>query len=242
MAWCADIMIDLAQNNFDWIENIFILVIIALGALSSVAQALIKKFSSKEKKEKKRATLEPRRADVNDEFQQGRPPVARPLPPRPRPAVDRPVADRRKGKRAEPIGLPEPLRDILSDLVPELVPERPREVVPEKQASQSAQPAPPPAVPTQERKTPRPKRKRVRRRAPAPEPVADEVTQMGQHLVNLDSELARPISDAIKHKTTVVDPFSLFKRPSRASLRYAIVMKEILGPPISLRQDSDYPS
>jgi len=238
------------QFNTDWIETIVVVAIVAMSALGSVAKFFIRKFSPQNERDGT-----PRRVPGRPMTQRGPPglqrPVARPLPPRSgRPVVpghtdrERPAPTRR-----EPIPLPEPLRDILAEVVPELVPPRqpppassgpPKRATVEHRASDKEEASRRRVVvssPARKTQTTRSQGKASAKHArPASaKPRANTTEQRIGHLEsNLDSMAYTSTGDPAP-----IDHLSAIKHPSRHALRTAIIMNEILGPPVSLRDPQD---
>ena len=202
-----------AEGLGDWIEGIVILVIIGLSALGSIAKPLIKKFGGKDPDELRKRQME-QRVEQRAPARPAHPP-ARPMPARPRlqPAIEPPVAQAR------------PARSVPPSV---------------------------PAPPTPRRPSPRPTPSQSTR--PRPKPVANSERDLSErHLAKLEStiterhlrttlpseDVAHPATEALhayEHAVSGVDEeMEAIRHPTRAALRRAIVMNEILGPPVGLR-------
>jgi hypothetical protein len=206
----------LAAEGLDWIEGVVVLVIIALSALGSIAKPLIKKFGGKDPDELRKRQMEQpveRRAPARPAH-----PPARPTPARPRlqPAIEPPVAQARPARPVPPS-------------VARPAPPTPRRPVPRPTPSQSVR--------------------------PRPKPVANSERDLSErHLAKLESTVTErhlkttPPSEDVVHPATeaahayehavsgIDEEMEAIRRPTRAALRRAIVMNEILGPPVGLRR------
>ncbi len=235
--------------NSDWIETIVVVAIVAMSALGSVAKFFIRKFSPQDKPDGT-----PRGVPGRPMTQRGTPdpqrPVARPLPP----PLSRPVVpghtvmERPAPTRREPIPVPEPLRDILAEVVPELVP-------PRRQARPGSSSSPePPTVEHREAHKVSSRRRVASSRSPArrtgrsrsagstkhdrPSSQPQRATTTEQRIGHLESNLDS-VARASTGDSASIDYLSAIKHPSRHALRTAILMNEILGTPVSLR-DPDH--
>ncbi len=215
----------LLAKGADWVELIIILVLVGGGVFSSVAQAIIKKMRGEQPDEPDQAgkagQAPPARAP---QF-----PVARPLPP----AGGLPQAAQ---PRVPVPQVPRPLPPAQIHPVPNQPPmarlDHPR--VP--------QPPAPRPIETQPGPRPQPKRRPGPRTQPKPVPQAEprepkeEVPLAQRHL---------EVSADVLHAHTEDDELVLAEhddpihRPTRHALRFAILMNEVLGPPVALRPPDD---
>ncbi len=211
----------------DWMEFAIIAVLIGMSVFGAVAKWLIKQFGGKVPGQTPEEAQTPR-------TQQPRP-AARPSvqpPARPRPAPARPVV---QAPRIEP---------GTSTAQPRPPTIRPRPVPIQLQRPQSIQPVRP-------EPTPQPARE--------PAPVSGHPSTLGtirqRHLDTYDSPIDERHLDVAMPSEGVVHPsteagyaevsaehgtligLGLSTRPSVIALRRAIVMSEILGPPLALRSD-----
>ncbi len=190
----------------DWIEGVILLLVVGGSVLASIAKPLIKKFGGEVPDE-----AEKRRGEAS------RPQPARPMPARPRPQPATELSEA-KARPAQPV----------PPFVATSVPPTPRRPV--------ARPSPSRSV-------------RVKPRAAA----QHERDLSEHHLAKFHSELeerhlkAATPSEGVMHPGTeaahveasvvshVDEEMDAIRHPTRTALRRAIVMNEILGPPISLR-------
>ncbi len=254
-----------AQSNFDWMENIYGIVVIAFVVFGNIANSLIKSIKEKKERDKKLTAPMPKpqahqRGDEPSPFPAARPrptrpEIARPLPPTrptsPPPPVARPAPEAQPPRPAKTLGiprelLPEGLEEILAEVVPELVRPKPRPQTPPpaqrppsrttgKAASSRGRSAPPPE---------RSKKKKSQR-------PADSAQRLGTLTSSFDDERAREssvsahVESHIGHLKHPVDDVPLGsaehaqRLPSRAALRHAVIMSEILAPPRALRPIED---
>jgi len=242
-------MIDLlAQHDSGWIEGVVWVVLIGAGVLSQLGSGIIKYF--KERDEKKRQANQPTpppplSRPPKRQVAPPRPPVARPRPARP---MGRPAQPPARPRTQLPQDLPEGLREILGEVVPELVP--PRKPAPPRRPAPSA---PPPQRPASQRPAPPPPQAKPRPLTPERpiRPVASSIHVDEPHLGNLKSRLddedARVAAQVqsyigdLRHPLADVAQAAAANAPSaaRAALRQAIVMNEILMPPVALRPADD---
>jgi hypothetical protein len=215
------------QDIGDWIQGIVVLIIIAGSALSGLAKAITAKLDRAREA-----------AKAKGEGQQEAPrtirpvmPVARPMPPprRPPQLFERPVAKPlppqvRTQPRADlPPAVPPLVRTIL-DMVLDgavdleaAVPTPPR-----------ARPERPPAP--QRAKPPAPPRPEVGRRA-----IEAREEQKAELLEKRIGHVQRHVAPATA-PTSPDDGMTLFDRPTHSDLRRAIILNEILSPPLALRR------
>ena len=240
----------LGQRGAGWIETVVIIAIVAMPILGSAAKFFIRKFSPQDKGDEQASNASGGTAPRRDPAR----PVARPLPSRPvRPVapgpgtVEQPAAVRRAS-----IPVPEPLRDILSEVMPELVPPRPKppEARPREEvaAPRRRRTKPQPRTVSRERRaaTPRPssepraersKSGRSSRRVPK-ESLETRLGSADERVGHLQSTLVAT-DDAAGGDNLWRDQWASLKNPTRRAIRFAIVMNEILGPPVALRGPHD---
>lgn len=255
-----------AQGNFDWMENIYGIIVIAFVVFGNIANSIIKSIKEKKEREKKLTTPMPeplptqQRPGGPSAFPTARPrptrpEVARPLPPTrptsPPPPLARPAPEAQPPRPAKTLGiprelLPEGLQEVLAEAVPELVRPKPR-----PQTPPSAQRPP---VRTQQKassgrqRTALPSERSKMKKSQRP---ADSAERLGTMTSSFDVEPPRESSvDAyveshISHLKHPVEDVPLGtaaharRLPSRAALRHAIIMSEILSPPRALRPIED---
>jgi hypothetical protein len=209
------------QDIGDWIQGIVVLIIIAGSALSGLAKAISAKLNRSRmeveaERERQQRPSPPRTMDSSP------PPTARPMSlPRPQP----PVFQRRVAKsftpspsqpRAElPRSLPPMVKTFLEAVLNTEIeaPPTPRQTV--------AQPPPPPHPARTKPPKPAVKRRSIEAR---------------------EEQKAELLEKRIGHVQTHVAPTAvadmdagLFERPSPRELRRAIILNEILSPPLALR-------
>jgi hypothetical protein len=200
-----------------WIETIILLLVIGGSALASIAKPLIKKFGGQDPEES---------AQQRRERQAGRSPAARPRPAQPAAPVARPMPPRPvvpKARAAPTVATPAPVQPI------------PREPAEKRPPYPVRRPSVPLARP---RPVEKPQRVRL---------VADhDLGRLEAKVAQRHLESAAP-SRRVVHPKTEADhaatrPSLEFDRllasirhPTRTALRQAIVMSEILSPPVGLR-------
>ena len=195
----------------DWIEGVVWLLIIGGSVLAGIAKPLIKKFGGEVPDEaEKRREEAPRPQPVRPAH-----PPARPMParPRPQPATEVPVSEARPAQPFPPFvaksAPPTPRRPVARPSPSRSVRAKPKVVV-ERDLSERH------LAKLESEITER----HIRIAAPS-----EGVTHPGTEAAYVDASLVSRVDeglDAIRH-------------PTRTALRRAIVMNEILGPPISLR-------
>jgi hypothetical protein len=257
----------LAQRGADWLEIVIFLLVVGFSAFGAIAQALIKKFGGK-KGEIDKPEKKPRRKAAQNEPDWR--PVARPMPQQQarRTASPSEQGDHKRSW-AERIELPDPLREVLSEVMPEIVPPKPakkiersaRKPTPASPAAPpkpdhreiSVPPARPVASPTQVKKIrQRPSKPQQARPAPvqqstqsAPGTFEESLNVFEDHLGHLEYDMgsfSSGFSITSEWDTPIVAPgFEFLRNPDRAMLRKAIVMSELLAPPLALRQ-AQYPT
>lgn len=214
----------------DWMQTVVALVFVGIVVLSSVAQTIIAKMRGQQE-------------DTSNENQSGprvpQPrapqfPTARPMPrpgrptetayprvptpqARPRPAPPRPVATQPPFARPQPQRAPQPPHAPQPPRAPQPPAPRPVEVRFEP---------PPPPKPTPKRRT-----KQPATRTPAVAKAADE--PLARHHLELSTDVAHPHTEL--DALVLGESDDPIRHPTRDDLRYAILMNEVLGPPVSLR-------
>jgi hypothetical protein len=236
----------LAQERMaDWLEWLVPMVVIALAVLGNITRALTK---SKARKEEKRSGPRPEDHRRHHPPAPPRPvarpapvrPVARPIPSheRPRPAVTAPAPPR----RAQPHRV-----DSLPDLL--------KEVFGQLREAASASPAPaskpaPPSPPVESTPTPpRPRKARRRKllatanRASTPPAAPKPAELRDHHLRHLEDSFATVTEPEIDEFAIAADEIGSLRlgvrRPGRTDLRRAVILSEVLSPPLSLRDPDD---
>ncbi len=220
------------QNIGDWIEGIIVLVIIGGSALGGLAKAIIAKINrSREEADAQRELQErppPRAMD--------RPalPMARPMPPRQRPQAitrERPAARPLATQRPQvevPKNLPPMVQTILDVVLDGAVDV---EEVFRRPQPRPSRTEPPPAPKPARKSVPKPVR-RAQQRATGRRTIDDreerEAKLLEKRIGHVEPHVApAPLPEA--------DPDS-FERPTRKDLRRAIILNEILSPPLSIRR------
>ena len=219
----------------------FIIVVVVGGMLLRGAKAIIDAINKKKQPGSGPGSAMP--TQPVPPTAQGRsssptPPVARPLPPRIRRSGQAPVAQPLPGRPSAPSQAPVPRKRLPSELViPELVRElaTPRGSVPTRPPEGPAR-RPAPTAPARPRRTKRSK----------PKPDTPKVRTTEDRLGHLetfshDKHLDPESHLHLKEQTAARggDGRKLGSMSSRAALRHAIVMKEILGLPLALRQQDE---
>lgn len=230
----------------DWIQIIVVVLVVGGSILGPISKKLIEKFGAEKPGESDAArparTSRPQPSTPRRQMQPQHS-VARPMPPGARPQAMPPSS--------QPLPLPE---EIFQPVAP------PRGMVPQGGSAEQPErppPRPPTAAPVSvPRHMARPsvsvRAKQQHRPAPAPrpkQPVHDRVEEhLGRLESALDDETAQvdvDIEERLGHIESELEaPDATTKargrtdkigHQTRRSLRHAIVMREILGPPIALR-------
>lgn len=224
---CSDTTMLAIPDISDWVEGIIVLVIIAGSALSGIVKAIITKLNrSREEVEAERELQErppPQRMTQRPTV----PPVARPMPPR-RPAATlehRPVARPMMPQRptAEIPKSLQPMVQTILDVVLDGAVD-----VEDVFGKPKPRPTPPPAPPRTAKATV-PKRP-ARRRS-----IEDREEQKAKLVEKRIGHVETHVASATPTSTTDAD-FEWFERPTRTDLRRAIILNEILSPPLALRR------
>ena len=226
----------IAQVDFgDWIENAVIIAIIGLSALSALGKTIAKKLNARREEEQRKTALGGQRAPTPTPGRAGPvPPVAQPLGPptrrertaqrevaRPLPA--RPVPSR-PSRMAPPVVTAEPVLDVVPDpYETEMIPEAPASLPPRRDRSRRES--------VQKRHV----EIHVQPRAPAKRSViakreAQRARTVEQRLGHVDEGVVLPVEgDAYGARRQLRRYFSI------QTLRQAVVLSEILAPPVSMR-------
>jgi len=234
---------------------IIILVLVGGSAIGGVVKALIEKFGGKDSSEYRKKRTDSKEADRPQPARSGHPPArpARPAHPPARPTHPpaRPVATR---SEAQPVARPLPTRPIAQlsqgESAAPAIPRPQRRSPPQRPV---ARPAPETARQTPARPTRQVRVKQPRpARSPAPRPELTlqesmrEFDERGSSLVDHhlttalpsegvahpSTELAHPDEQIAEDRTLDLDAI---RTPTPRALRQAIIMNEILGPPLALR-------
>ena len=255
----------LGQRDINWLQMVVLGVIIAGSVLGPVAKKLIEKFSPVKEQEpgtgrpKQRGQGAPSPPRVPPAH-----PVARPLPPQlgPQRPAARPVA---RGHVPPPPVEQFELEVVLPPVTPHprTAPRRPAAQQPPTRPPQVPTAAPPPRPRREpaQRSATKPERGRRIARKPSETPydgvearlghleptVADRLGHLESALEDETVEVEAAVEDRLGHMDSdldVVDPTSarsrrrtglLARRPTRRALQHAVLMREILGPPLALR-------
>lgn len=232
----------------DWVEIIIVLLVVGGSAFGAISKKLIEAFTPKER---------------GDSAHPPRPAPPRPRPPRPTttPPTVRPTPPSARPRREPPpIERPTVLETILGGEIPEAIPipTEPKRPTPKAERSGSA----PPHRPTPPRRPPMPKPRHSEsvpsvppgeaRRGRVISAVEDDRTKRGIRTPTaapidvpfgqLESAIAEEIDSAaasagVRTSSGVALPG--VGSPTPANLRQAILLCEILGPPVALRPDSE---
>lgn len=213
------------QNIGDWIEGIIVLVIIAGSALGGIGKAIITKLNrSREEAERERQGL-PRPQRVTD---RPAPPVARPMPPRHQP----PMATQRPAAR--PLPPQRPIAEIPRSLQP--VVQSILDVVLDGAVDlETAFPKPPPQPRREPPPAPRPSKTKVSKSAAVRRSIEDREEQKTKLVEKRIGHVKPHVASATPPSSTDANS-ELFERPTRTDLRRAIILNEILSPPLALRR------
>jgi len=235
----------LAQGSPEWLENLIGVAVVALAVIGHLANAWINNIKEKKKREK----------ELSSPLPKPKPPAsrqplqpARPLPPtRPRPQqlpTARPAQEAQPPRPARTLGiprelLPEGLGEIIAEVAPELVRPKPRPPasppvqrppvrppIPERRPS--PKPPPRPVEPKSER--PADSSERLGTLTSSIEDEAPTESTVAAHVESHMTRLDHPVEDAEIGAATQAR-----RVPSRAALRHAIIMSEIISPPLALR-------
>ncbi len=215
----------------DWVEAIIVLVVIAGSALGGIVKAITSKLNrSKEEIEAERELRERRHERHPEPRATQPPPLARPMPPR-RPAAKvehRPVAWPIAQPRAEkppykevPRTVPPAIQTILDVVLDGAVDIE--DVFSKPQPRHEAPPAPP----------------RVKERVTGKRPVRRRsIEEREEHKAKLVEKRLGHVEPHVAPAATSAPSDAggeLFERLTRAGLRRAIILNEVLSPPLALR-------
>jgi len=208
----------------DWVEGIIVLVIIAGSALGGIGKAIIAKLNrSREEMEAERG-LQQERPPPRMTERPALPPVARPMPPRYRlpAAMQRPIARPLTPQRPQaqvPRTFPPVVQTILDVVLDGAV------------DLETAFPKPHPRrePPPRAAKTTIPKRP-VGRRS-----IEDREERKTKLVEKRIGHVETHVASTTPTSSTEAD-FGLFENPTRTDLRRAIILNEILSPPLALRR------
>jgi len=240
------------RGDSDWIQGLVWIVIIGMSALGSLAKWLVAK--AKERKEAARLEEEEGRSLRPSPRQPGaerlRPPVARPMPPRRRPAPP-PMVRTIPPPTVRPAPRPPVSRQVVSRQIELDVPDSVKPLVQmlfggavEEDEGVVGRPAPPlrPAATRPKRpvSTPQPDSPRTR---VGDQPSMEEIDRReerearlaAQRIGHVETHIAASADAAARGPTSV-----WLDSADRPSLRRAIVLNEILGPPVSLRSPDSF--
>jgi len=216
----------------DWVQVIIVLVIVAGSALSGIVKAIITKLNrSREEAEAERERQgRPRPQRVTD---RSAPPVARPMPPRYRlpTAMQRPQVE-------VPRTLPPVVQTILDVVLdgavdletafPKPRPPQPTAEPPVSGAARTYRAQSPPAPPRAGKAT-------VPKRPVGRRSIEDREEQKAKLVEKRIGHVEPHVASATAPSST--DAYSeLFERLTRTDLRRAIILNEILSPPLALRR------
>lgn len=216
-----------AGGSRDWIQGVVLLLVIGLPVLNKIVKAIAAKLSGTEDEttsptspqqgERSRPPVARARGSKPQPAHQPPPPVARPQPPQP--AVSPP-------RRSAPQDAPPPAFAPLIEMIRERIEERPR-------ARQQQRPAPKPVE--------KPQRQPVR----SARPSSTKKRKQHESIAERERRRSRDREERMGHvREGLVTP--VVERPidhsdhwhtwmTRQSLRRAIVLSEILAPPLALR-------
>jgi len=236
----------LAQADFgDWIETIIVLVVVLGGAFQGIGKAIIKKITvEKEEDASKRGAVPPPghaaqqrqrggRSPQRGQAQRGQAPPARPVARPVRTATSgqrqpsqmqapRPVAPSALGT---PTSAPQPTAARPAAGVPVAKP-----MAPPKEARRSKQPG-------STRLGGRKSRSKAGVQSGRAAPSEPQHEALFDHHLKLSDEVAHP-STAATHVAQTQGRV-LLPRLTRSALRDAIILREVLGPPVALRGSGD---
>ncbi|UCE61060.1 MAG: hypothetical protein JSU63_04780 [Phycisphaerales bacterium] len=245
----AELLLQSPGGLDDWIQFIVIALFIAGSVLGPIAKKLISATTPEKKKEPPKDGGE--WIAVDEGLPKARPtvprPTARPMAPIPRPAVqpNRPLARPVTGDaEIKPVTPPQPL----APTVPTMPEAKPKPTPPQR----PRRPIRPPVVRPPATASVKPARKpRKPRKSAKPKQfessVADQKLEsvLGKAEDRAFAERAKELGDLhIKDDSdragkAVGGEFASIRNPSHHALRKAIVMSEILGPPLALRKPDD---
>ena len=212
----------------------FIIVVVVGGLLLRGAKAIIDAINKSRQNQQQSgpdAAMPTRRAPPTSKGRSSSPsvPVARPLPPRIRRSGQAPVARPIPGRLSGSGRVPAPPTRSPDELV---IPQLVRELATPRQPGSTRQPKPKP-------------RPRERSSSEKSKPRRTSEEKFGhlhpeEQLKHLDPESRLGIRKQAPASTSDLGGRSeLLSVSSRAALRHAIVMREVLGPPLALRAQDE---
>lgn len=216
-----------AGGSRDWIQGVVLLLVVGLPVLNKIVKAIAAKLSGTEdeteaptppqRRDRSRPPVARARGSKPQPAHQPPPPVARPQPPRP--AVSPP-------RRSAPQDAPPPTFAPLIEMIRERIEERPR-------ARQQQRPGPKPVEKPQRQpvRSARPSStKKRKQRESIAEREQRRAKQGEERMGHVREGLVTPLVErSIDHS----DHWHTWM--TRQSLRRAIVLSEILAPPLALR-------
>ena len=215
------------QDIGDWIETIIVVLVVAGSALGGIVKTIITKLNrSKAEIEAERELQQARPTAPRMMERPAIPPMARPMPPR-RPAATyehRPVARPMMPQRPQvevPRAIPPVVQTILDVVLDGAVDIE--DVFPKPQPHREPPPAPPRTAKATGSKRP------AKRRS-----IEDREEQKAKLVEKRIGHVERHVAPATPTSSTDIDS-ELFERPTRKDLRRAIILNEILSPPLALR-------
>lgn len=227
----------LAQAHFgDWIETIIVLAIVLGSVFQGLGKAIIKKLT-----EMKDADALERRSPTDPQpgSHERRPPAARPRPDRPTagPSPSRPETSQRHPP--SPMLAPRPIAGPAFGT--------PSAPPPTAAPSDAPRPVAKPVVSrAKTHRTRRASAEDLRRRKPQDTPAPASAPKhrfkkmhesVAEHHLQLSDEVAHPSTAAAYHEPQQVR--TRLPKLTRSVVRDAIILREILGPPVALRDPSD---
>ena len=239
-----EILLQAPKGLEGWINTIVILLIIGGSILGPVAKWLIAKT---------RRDAEEEPGKIGSGGQEAGPRAPRPRVPPAHP-VARPmqVGGRQRETPEPPLATPSPSRRTARPAVsqeparpvtpppPKAPPRRPVEQPPRpRPAPPPAKRTPAPAVTSERRVSPESKPRRPQRKEPSLHVTLGE--DEDRKFAKRERELGTLRVQSEPETSAVQTPgeFDVVRNPTRRSLRQAILMREILGPPLSLRPPDD---
>jgi len=223
----------LAQAHFgDWIETIIVVAIILGSVFQGLGKAIIKKLT-----EMKEADALERcdPADPQPASRERRPPAAQPRPNRPvaSPFPNRPETSKRPSP--SPMQAPRPIARPVFDTpsVPSPT-DAPRPVA--RRAAPRAKPQPTRRANAGGLRAHKP------HDMPAPKPAPKhrfkkKHESVAEHHLQLSDEVAHPSTESAYHEPPQVR--ARLPKLTRSTLRDAVILREVLGPPVALRDPRD---
>lgn len=244
------------------VESWSSLIYLALFALAAVAKPLIEYFGGKkegdEDKEKggSKQALKPPRREPDQPVASPRPTrppgghqdrerrVARPFPfqaAEPAPQAQVPPRSKSRTPVPPPPKPAKPQRSVMEEILEEALPEIARELKAQIPTSKR----PPTTAPRSKqdqpgRSAPRPKPARKVRKRPPPEITASSPEERLKKLDHLETNIGDAPAQRARRAKQPGPLFDPVHHPTRSSLRKAIIMNEILGTPLALRDEQPW--